>query len=421
MPNSPHSSSSIAGDCRGGRVVPLWLRAALVTVGLLLFIGPLASSANAYPWMIRHDHNGCGQCHMDPSGGGLLTAYGREQGDEELPMRYRAGTASDDTHRAGVLWGAFDTPEWLLVGAGLRGAILDTKVSGAPAGPPGAPSTQWNASLILMQADLRAGIRAGGFRASASVGAVNDASYASIAGNFVSREHWVGYAFDHDSYVLRAGRMNLPFGIRSIEHTLWTRRETQTDINDAQQHGVAFAYNSKLVRAELMGILGNYQISPDSYRQRGYSASVEVVPLSGFAIGASSLVTHAARDFRLKVENLRQAHGLFVRISPVAPLVILGEANLVMSAPTGMTGSKGLVSALQGDVEPLQGLHFILTGETWTPGGAGTVSSYGGWAAIDWFCFRQIDVRLDFMWRRMAFGTDRLDATALLLQGHIYL
>lgn len=420
MSKPPNSSSRIARE-RVRSVSPRWLRAGLIAVGLLLLAGPLASRADAYPWMIRHGHNGCGQCHMDPSGAGLLTVYGREQGDEELPMRYRTGAANDDAHPAGVLWGAVSTPDWLLLGAGLRGAVLDTKVSGAPAGPPGSPSDQWTANLILMQADLRAGIRAGGFRASASLGAVNDASYAAIAGNLVSREHWVGYAFDHDGYVVRAGRMNLPFGIRSIEHTLWIRRETQTDINDAQQHGVAFAYNSNLVRAEVMGILGNYQISPDSYRQRGYSASIEAVPLSGLAVGASSLVTHAAQDFRLKVENLRQAHGLFVRLSPVVPLVILGEADLVMSAPTGMASSKGLASALQGDLEPLQGLHLILTGETWTPGGTGTASSYGGWAAVDWFCFRQVDVRLDFMWRRMAFGTDRLDATALLLQGHIYL
>jgi hypothetical protein len=62
---------------------------------------------------------------------------------------------------------------------------------------------------------------------------------------------------------------------------------------------------------------------------------------------------------------------------------------------------------LQGDLEPLQGLHFILTGETWSPGGK---SSYGGWAAVDWFCLRQFDVRFDFMWRSMAFGSDSLDA-----------
>jgi len=196
------------------------LRGGLLTAALLLASVVCASRAEAYPWMIRHGHDGCAQCHLDPSGSGLLTSYGREQGDEELPMRYGASGTGDESRAGGPLWGLVRTPDWLLVGAGLRGAILDTKVGGAPPGPPGSPSGQWTASLILMQADLRAGVRAGGFRASASVGAVNDGSYAAIAGNLVSREHWVGYAFDHDTYTVRAGRLNLPFGIRSIEHTL---------------------------------------------------------------------------------------------------------------------------------------------------------------------------------------------------------
>ena len=391
--------------------------AALLVVGTTL----CPSRARAYPWMIRHDHNGCVQCHMDPSGSGLLTAYGRESGDDELTMRYRPAPAGDEARKSGPLWGRLDAPDWLLVGAGFRLAFLDTKVSGAPAGPTGSPSAAWSGRPILMQADLRAGVRVGGFRASGTIGVVTDKSYASVAGNLVSREHWVGYSFDSDTFILRAGRMNLPFGIRSIEHTLWVRQSTQTDINDMQEHGVALAYNTQKIRGEIMGILGNYQISPDAYRQRGYSATLEAVPVSGLAIGASSLLTHVSEDFRLRVENLHQAHGLFVRASPVAPLVILAEGDLVIDSPKGSTTAKGFATMLQGDVEPLQGLHLILTGETWAPGGSETLTSYGGWAAVDWFCLRQLDVRADFMWRSMAFGAERLDAMAFLVQLHLYL
>lgn len=379
--------------------------------------GLVGSRAEAYSWMIRHGHNGCGACHVDPSGAGLLTAYGREQGDEELPTRY--GRA-DQEHKAGLLWGLVSPPDWLLLGAGLRGAVLATKVGGAPAGA-GAPSPGWGTSLVLMQADARAGIRRGPLRASVSVGGVADGSYAAVLGDFVSREHWVGYAPAGDTLLVRAGRMNLPFGIRSIEHTLWVRQGTRTDINDLQEHGLAFAYASPRLRAEVMGILGNYQISPDAHRQRGYSALAEFVALRGLAIGASSLVTRVGEDIRLKVKNVRQAHGLFVRFSPAEALALLAEGDLLLDAPAGAASSTGFVSMLQADVEPLQGVHFILTGETLTPGRTGTSSSYGGWAAIDWFCFRQMDVRLDFMWRRMAYGPDTLDAMAALLQGHIYL
>ncbi|MBP9112990.1 MAG: hypothetical protein KBF88_09300, partial [Polyangiaceae bacterium] len=38
------------------------------------------SEARAYPWMIRHEYTSCNACHADPSGGSLLTEYGRAQG-----------------------------------------------------------------------------------------------------------------------------------------------------------------------------------------------------------------------------------------------------------------------------------------------------------------------------------------------------
>lgn len=402
------------------RLLPAGTGLVVFLLTSLLLASVVPSRANAYPWMIRQGHSGCVQCHMDPSGAGLLTAYGREQGDEELTMRYHGPDADGESRRSGLLWGSVDTPDWLLLGAGFRAAFLDVKVGGAPAGPPGSPSAAWSPSLVLMQADLRAGIRAGGFRASASLGVVSDKSYAAVTGNLVSREHWVGYSFDHDAFVIRAGRMNLPFGIRSIEHTLWVRTATETDINDTQEHGVALAYNAPKVRAEVMGILGNYQISPDANRQRGYSATVEAVPSPGMAVGVSSLITHVSEDVNLRVANLRQAHGLFVRLSPVVPLVIFGEGDLVVNSPAGASTTKAFASMLQGDVEPIQGLHLILTGETLTPGG-GAASSYGGWAAIDWFCLRQLDVRFDFMWRSMEAGGDRLDVKAVLVQAHLYL
>ena len=64
------------------------LRMALLTAALSLCSSLYASRSEAYPWMIRHGHDGCAQCHMDPSGAGLLTTYGREIGEAELPMRY---------------------------------------------------------------------------------------------------------------------------------------------------------------------------------------------------------------------------------------------------------------------------------------------------------------------------------------------
>ena len=229
------------------------------------FSGLTPSKAHAYAWMIRRDYTGCATCHADPSGGGLLTAYGRAQSDLLLRMRYGQPASEEADASSGFAWGLVTPPEWLNVGAAFRGAGLVTKLAG------GKPT----ADFLLMQADARAEVRFGDFRANASIGAVtSEAPADAIAGSLISREHWAGYAFADDTVLLRVGRVNLPFGIRSIEHTLFVRRATRTDLNDAQQHGVALSYSGEVIRAELMGIAGNYQLHPDAFRERGYSGYV---------------------------------------------------------------------------------------------------------------------------------------------------
>jgi hypothetical protein len=65
-----------------------------VFVRLLVVLLPLVvvlftpARAEAYTWMIRHAYTGCGVCHADPSGGEVLTPYGRAQSDLLLRMRY---------------------------------------------------------------------------------------------------------------------------------------------------------------------------------------------------------------------------------------------------------------------------------------------------------------------------------------------
>ncbi len=388
---------------------------ALVAATVMLIALGAARRAEAYTWMIRYGESRCVSCHVDPSGGGLLTAFGREEGGDLLRTRFSANDDQDlITRRGQFLWGAFETPDWLLLGGAFRPAMLITR--GSADG-----MTTTAATGIIMQADLRAGIRAGGWRASASIGVISNASYASIAGNLISREHWIGYAFDSDTYTVRAGRMDLPFGLRIIEHNLWVRAATRTDINDQQQHGVAFTYDNRRVRAEVMGILGNYQISPDANRERGYSAYAEVMVATGYAVGVSSLVTHAASDIVLGEPNTRQAHGLFARAAPWEPLVLLAEADVTVDDPTGGPRAVGVATMLQADVEPLQGLHLIATGETWRPGGTLPSEFYGGFGSVDWFVGWHVDLRVDAGWQTMPLGNMTLDATSVLLQFHLYL
>ena len=388
-----------------------WL-SLLVGVTILTF----APRASAYPWMIRHGYTGCMPCHTDPSGAGPLTPYGRAQGELLLAARY--GAPSDEASRtAGFLWGEVQPPEELRLGGDLREAWLDARADRGPG----------MRRFLTMRADLYADVKIGRLRAEGSIGyaprgAFGAALSSSPTDNVVSRDHWLGVELDDDgAWLLRAGRIALPFGVRSVEHTLWVRALTRTDGNDAQLHGIALSFARGPVRGEVMGIAGNLQLHPDDFRERGYSAFVEVALAPNAAVGASSLFTRARRDVNARVTSYRQAHGVFARYSPVPSLVFLVEADLHYQSLTWNGHRGGYAAFLQGDWEPRQGLHLVLTGEAKNGGSAGEPPSFGGWASAVWFFLPHFDVRVDEVVQRLGGASQDTTTYSLLAQLHAYL
>jgi hypothetical protein len=365
--------------------------AVALAVGLVLSL--VTSKAHAYPWMIRHGYTGCMPCHTDPSGGaGALTEYGRAQSDLLLRTHYGAPSTSGEADpTSGFLGGIVHLPEQLRLGGDFREAFFSNKVEGAPL----------QQELITMRADAYGDVKLGRFRAAGAIGYVPQGDLeASLTttptDNVVSREHWLGVELDDDgAWLLRGGRMALPFGIRMIEHTLWARVLTRTDLDDAQEYGVSLSFSRDQLRGEVMAIAGNFQIHPDEYRERGYSAYVELAALSTLAVGASSLFTRATRDIVYGVTDYRYENGLFARYSPVPSLVFLGEADSVYQSLTWNGHRGGYAAFVQGDYEPLQGLHLMVTGEAMNSGTSGEPSSFDAWLSGVWFFLPHVDVRLD--------------------------
>ena len=430
----------------------------------ILFVILWPSRADAYPWMLRHGYGGCATCHTDPTGGELLTPYGRVQSDLILRMRYgkdgvsaaaseQSGSGSFDSFDAfdetpqgaaeaaeqpeeeaaagggglgdssGFLWGLVEPPDWLLLGGSIRTATL----------------YDWgeDVSVFPMQADLYAQLKFGSVRAAGSIGAARveagspHARAAQITTsqgkdfNLISRTHWVGVDFT-DEYLLRAGRLNLPFGVRIPEHIAWVREETRTDRESDQQHGLALSYSGSYLRGELMAILGNYQINPDKFRERGYSLFLEALVASSLGVGVNSLVTTAQADRETFEDEttLRQSHGLFARLVPASQVAVLAEGDALLETDTDL----GYVGFLQLDYEPVQGLHFLVTGELLDQGfvpaeGAGAdppaapgfgEPRFGGWLSVDWFFAPHFEVRVDGIARQD-------DPFRILGQLHVFL
>lgn len=367
--------------------------AALFTVALFSLGGP----AYAYPWMIAHDYTGCAQCHVDPSGAGLLTDYGRALGMQLLPTG--GGEASGETPgpEKDFLRGAIDLPSWLLMQADVRGLGYPMPTTDAAG-----DITGWSGRFILVQSDLRSGFKAGDFVGAASLGVVSDgASAAWISAsdsgwNLVAREYWAGWR-PSKALLVRAGRMNLPFGLRTEEHTQYVRAITRTSTNADQQGGVAVAVQRKGLRAEILGIAGNPQVSPDAFRERGYAGFASWAPKKNLEVGLSSLITAAEADIGTLAPRTRQAHGPFVRWSPLDGVAVLAEADLLRSADDGLTAT-GAASLAEVDWELINGVHVRGIGQHCdTDLGDAEAGVATAWLAGQWFIVPRVDLRVDVL------------------------
>jgi len=360
---------------------------------------------------------GCGACHADPSGAGPITRYARQVSGNFIPMADGSDPAKG-ADSVEFLFGAVKMPEWLELGGNVRVLSLSQK-------SPGVPLTK---RLIWMQLDGEATVNVSNFVASGTLGYAPEGALGATLmrgtqDNLVSRQHWLGYRPSETSELMfRAGRMNLPFGIRSLEHTLWTRKLTRTNINDEQQYGVSAYFGAGPLRGELMGIVGNLQLRPDLYRERGYSVYLEAETFDGLALGVSSLVTHRKLDTVTLKETWRQVHGGFGRwATPLKSLVLLGECDYLFESSRDSYYRRGVVSYMQADWELLQGIHVLATGEVNHIGVRKRYWSYAGWLSYAWFLAPHADVRLDGIYQSLGSAVGKAGVYTVLLQGHVNL
>jgi hypothetical protein len=311
---------------------------------------------------------------------------------------------------AAALLAAASTPDWLSLGGSLRKAGLARPRAG------GSPR------FFAMQADLYGALAFGQLQLVGSLGvsrvpaSLPHARPAQLStgqdegANVLSRSHWLGYAFGAE-WLLRAGRLNLPFGLRIPEHVMWVRAETQTDRESDQQHGMALAHTGSKWRGELTAIAGNYQINPDRYRERGYSAFAELSLSESLFVGASSLLTHASADLAQDVDasTLRQAHGLFARWAPSTLLTVSSEADVLLRSRR----QAGYAALVQADVEIWSGLHLLFSSELLDTGyrrdpawflqrrrpGNGA-PRFAAWVGAQRFFYSHLDLRIDALYRQ---------------------
>lgn len=178
------------------------MRLIVVVVALLLGAGV----AHAYPqFQLVHD-TACGTCHLSPAGGGLLTAFGRDE----------AGSTISRGGDGRLLHGLWDPPEWLAVGGDYRFAF---------AGKRNEPRS--DVLIFPMQADINLRVMKGDFAFAFTAGLRGVArdeedEQPTFIETLASREHYIAYAFDEQQ--VRVGRFFPVFGLRLHDHTAYVRR-----------------------------------------------------------------------------------------------------------------------------------------------------------------------------------------------------
>jgi hypothetical protein len=193
-------------------------RSSIIVAGICgLALLASANEARAYPqFQFSSGTTRCGQCHYSPSGGTLISSWGRDESGDTLSL---GGDGS-------FLHGLWSPPSWLALGADLRLAALSSDVGGADS-----PET----AFFPMQGDIYARLSHEAFSFNATVGARGvvrppDSTLAGrssdVLDRMMSREHYLMWRPSATGPYVRAGRFNAPYGIKFVEHIFFIRRYT---------------------------------------------------------------------------------------------------------------------------------------------------------------------------------------------------
>jgi len=200
--------------------------------GVLFLIAGLLFSlhARAFPEMIRHGYVNCTSCHVSPSGGGILTEYGRNLSRDTLSTW---GTENE----AKFLYGAVSTPEWLNLGGDIRAiqSYLENQ-------------TVKEARTISMQNDLEAAVKI------ANVFFVGTYGWDDIKQKNLSRRHYILVPLT-DQVNFRAGRFLSNYGLNIPDHVMFIRRPLGWD-QGSETYNVELSWIGENANASLTGVLG---------------------------------------------------------------------------------------------------------------------------------------------------------------------
>jgi len=272
---------------------------------LLLLAG--AAPAAGEPIFLSRQYARCTTCHYSPTGGGLLTPYGRSLSREELSTWGRSDDPANPGREQQFAYGLLGNATGpVSLGIELRPAHLGFDFEGVD-----------SSRDLLMNADLSAAMRSGGFTLYAELGRQPRGGETQVK----SFEHWIGYQREN-GLGLRVGRFLPAYGIKLADHTSFTRSLIQLD-NQNQVYALELGYNSErhLVQASVGPGLAD-DVGDSALRAFTASARWQFDLRPNAVLVASGLYRDASG-----LEPKRGSFGLAAGLAPLPRLTLLVQGD----------------------------------------------------------------------------------------------
>ncbi len=161
-----------------------------------VFLGLWVTSAAAEPYLAVRQGMDCGQCHVNPSGGGLRNAFGNVYGQNQLSATPNTGITESWT-------GEFS--RYFAAGGNLRVAATQADID----------NTDTNLDFATQRATLYLGVNL-----HERVSLYIDQQVAP--GGSLNREAWI--KLNYNRFYLKAGKMFMPFGWRLEDNNTLVRQ-----------------------------------------------------------------------------------------------------------------------------------------------------------------------------------------------------
>lgn len=357
-----------------------------------LVVTPVA----AEPTFLSKQYPRCTACHYSPSGGGLLTPYGRSLSREEIStLGRRDAAAADGRAEEAFLFGAVGSDSPLQLGLDLRPSQLRIEVGGRDL-----PDRNF-----LMNLDLQAAWRAGDWTAYGTAGR-------RPGGGFVSYEHWIARQVS-DRVSVRGGRFLPAYGVRFADHTALSRRQLGLGEDD-QVYGVELGLSSDRWLFQLAGGPGRAESLLDNDGRAAVTVSGRLQHEVGSRTVLVGSVLHRGDSDRAPRST---AAGVSFGYAPAAWLTTWTQADVRSQDLPG--ADRAVLLTHQTSVEAWRGIWLRVSPQWYrvpdNPRAEIRRMVYG----LDLYPRTHWHVSLSWYRDRFVFA-DRLDRR-LLLQLHLYL